>query len=316
MQRLFSLFSKNDNSSKAERTESMRKDVYSGSNQRIWETESRKVEKTIQDMFESKANLLSIYEFARKERHRIAIDLQHEPAEKFGQLRVTGQDSREECDVYKPNSIAGNNTKDTSTFTAIATIALSQKDKFAFIHPLFEDGYALHSTAIWLSASKEKPIFAYASKTDYPTKPSLEIYSSYDLANPSDANPLPLPTMIKVSWQRMDPSIYEANLIKCDDVIKAYRPLEGEDALFQLGLLAYDLSRLTLLTRGSAAVNGWVIRGLAAAKGMELGVLRVNGLPFDIYAELQLDRNQYAKDFVASLAKEYNLFPTQTLKLK
>ena len=122
--------------------------------------------------------------------------------------------------------------------------------------------------------------------------------------------------MVKITWQRMDPSIYQANLIKCDDTIKYYRPLGGEDALFQLGLFAYDLSLMTLLTRGSAAVNGWIIRGFAADKGMELGVLRVNGLPFDIYAELQLDRNQYAKDFVASLAKEYNLFPTQTLKLK
>jgi len=312
MLRIFHFFSKNENSSK--RSESLRKDVYSGSDQSKWDKQSQEVEENIADMFASGKSLLTIYEFARKERHRIAVDLHHEPPEKFGQLRISGQDSREECDVYKPNSIAGSNTKDTSTFTTIATIALNQQDKFEFKHPLFEDGYAMHSTAIWLSASKEQPLFVYASKTDYPNKPSLEIYSNYDLANPPNTNPPPLPAMIKVSWQQMDPSIYQANLIKCDDIIKTYRPLTGEDALFQLGLLAYDLSRMTLLTRGSAAVNGWIIRGLAADKGMQLGVLRVNGLPFDIYAQLQLDRNQYAKDFVASLAKEYNLFPSQQSK--
>ncbi|HRE31749.1 MAG TPA: hypothetical protein PLD88_07245, partial [Candidatus Berkiella sp.] len=105
---------------------------------------------------------------------------------------------------------------------------------------------------------------------------------------------------IYTSWPEMTEEKYNIYLNTTDSLRKKIiePSCQGEDALLLLGLLAYDLSNILLYNRGSAAITGWLIRAIAQEKGINLDhVLKVNELAFDIYAQVQPSRKQYALDF-------------------
>src|SRR5579862_3214653 len=117
----------------------------------------------------------------------------------------------------------------------------------------------------------------------------------------------------------MDRAIYKEKLAQMNLLLNEIKtsPPKSRECLIKMGYLAYDLSRFVPLQRGSASVAGSHIRGIGKVKGFSgIGNMHVRGLPFDVYAQMQTNRDQYAIEFCNDVSRDFNLLQEKELILK
>jgi len=93
-----------------------------------------------------------------------------------------------------------------------------------------------------------------------------------------------------------------------DAMRKNFRFSENKDAefLLELGKLAFYLSRSYNLERGNGAIVQWILRSITKNySNADLGDIRINGVPYDIYAQLTDDPNKYPVAFKDSLIGQF-----------
>lgn len=294
---------RDDDSLKGQRTELRRVSIFSGS-QDIWAQKSIQVENEINNMLKSQKTLFDIYEYARNERAKIAMELEGN-AGNFGAIRKC--DGK---DMYTPQQFAGAKGYPEG-LQIMKDILLSQNLRKQEIQDEASTIQALRNKQIHIKFNSNLQVMEHLALPKTETDLKVRMYTSSNRETNSETSD----TFIRIEWGIMDEETYSIKLNKLDAQRKEImdEKCQGDEALYKLGLLAYDLSRLVLLQRGSSAVNGWIIRSMAKEKGFAVGVLSVKGLPFDIYAEIQTNREQYAKDFAENLKKEFNLSNKKTI---
>ena len=109
---------------------------------------------------------------------------------------------------------------------------------------------------------------------------------------------------LTVTYGEMNEIIYAEKLDKMNTLFKNIISDDCKDNEFyeQLGTFLYQMTKLMFLTRGTAAVNGWIGRAIAQAKGITIDNIHVNHLPFDIFAECELDEKKYVKKFIDAMS--------------
>lgn len=281
-----------------QRTDPRRGSIFSAK-QEDWLKKSIQVETEICNMLADQKSLYEIYEYARKERTKIFLELENTTTTNFGVIR-----KNEGKDLYTPQQFAGAKGNQES-LQKMKEILLSQNLETHEMQNESTKIKQLNRDQIFIKFGPHLKVTEHLAQPRTETDLKVRMYTSFNEENNTETQD----TFIRVEWGMMDEEIYMQKLNKLDlQRNELMNPdCQGGEALHRLGLLAYDLSRLMFLQRGTAAVNGWIIRSIAKEKGFVLGVMNVKELPFDIYAEIQTSREQYAKDFVESLSKEFNL---------
>lgn len=215
----------------------------------------------------------SIYEIAREDRIRAAKLLNH--GEEFGEIRTARAQ-----DIYKSgdDSMISNDL-----FKLISDLLYNQERLF----DLNVDEFV-----------KDHMVSSVYTADDW-------VLSFYSFADPETWKETI--TSIKTWWPNANINIYNEILQLMNPSYENIKQISGNDdeLLFKLGLMAYDLSRLNLLSRGSAAVTLWIICALGKRKIEDFNVPHICGMPFDIYAQMQLNRYQYAVDFAKSIKPDF-----------
>lgn len=275
-------------------------------NQKIWAERSKAAEEVIRKMLNANNSLFEIYEYARDERRKITeaqyqdlANLTQKPIRKLdreGHLETFGY-KRDviHYDKYTKEVIAGSTTNSAEAFMDICTIVEAKIKKGVFKKDVLQEGIEVEALGDFEPGDIEYS-YREGDKQDKLNVPELDVYVK--------SNKI---VAIRFLWCDMDDEIYKEKLEKLNKSLNEIKQSEqaNDETLAKIGLLAYDLSRLILLMRGSSAVNGWIIRELVEMKGFEKPeILQINKLPFDVYAQIQTDRNQYARDFVASIPKK------------
>lgn len=261
------------------RTEESRIDLFIGTDQHKWEEKSKEVESQLSEMFSNAATLLEMCNYASKRRGEIAVMLSHRFSHKFGKIR---QQIR--SDDYSLEKFAGGRPN-LPALLAMKNI-ISKYDRLGSYPVRLSDKVYDFYQCI-KSKSNEKEV-------------SVGIFFENENENRF---------WIRCTWPLMSQKKYDLVLTEFDSIRKAIfnESSQTEEVLRLLGLLAYDLSNINLYDRGSASITGWIIRAIANIKGFNLdGALKVNGLPFDIYAQVQT-REQYVIDFLHAIKKQFNL---------
>lgn len=279
------------------RSEEMFSEKFKNVDQNKWQEFSFAAENEIAKRFQENETLYEIYEFARKQRYFIAEQLGHTPREDFGTVRDFSSSS---VDFYKPNVIAGSKQDSSKLFDDMSNIIKEQSTVFncTVIDELFVVANIQFNTDFKPTYSYEyndaNSAVLYVYAIDDPTKPENKYQTALENKNI---------LVIQYVWPEVNEEIYKEKLIGLQPLLNEIKEAENksEDALYKIGLLVYDLSKFIPLVRGTASINGWITRSIAHEKGIELGPLRIRDLPFDIYAQIQTNREQYAKDFVKSL---------------
>lgn len=293
------IFPNIDNDSlSSQRTDPRRVSIFSAE-QGNWVKKSIEVENEINIMLEKQKTLYEIYEYARCERMRIAQELETDNVVNFGLIR-----KRDGKDLYTPQQFAGAKGN-PENLKKMKAILLNQNLIKTEMQDDLEVAQKLARDQIYIKFNPDLIVTEHVALPKTETDLKVRMYTSSNRESGIETND----TFIRVEWGMMDEEIYVSKLNKLDLQRKEFMNNEcrGDEALYKLGLLSYDLSRLMLLQRGSSAVNGWIIRSMAKEKGFAVGVMSVKELPFDIYAEIQTNREQYAREFAESLKKEFNL---------
>lgn len=296
--RLFPPANNNDQSSSNERTDPKRGMIFSG-DQQIWARRCMEAEGEIGKMINMNKSLFEIYEYARKTRASIAEELEKNDVSSFGSIRI-----RDGRDMYNRQQYAGAKGN-LENLLKMKQILLAQNLNQKEISNESIEMRKLKQNQIFIEHGPDRKIMEYTALPRNENDLTVRMYTS---SARSDE------VFIRVDWGYMDDEIYSSKLKRLDKQLQEFSnpEIQGDEALYRIGLLAYDLTRLMLLQRGSAAVNGWIIRELAKAKGFVLGVMTVKGLTIDIYAEIQSNREQYAKDFAESLKMTFSPDKTQS----
>lgn len=262
------------------RTENMRSDTFRQNNQQIWAAKSKDIEIHILQMLVEGKSLLQIYDYAIKERRRLAFALGQ--GHGFGKIRKSH--FNEGGDTISKDSEGPYAT----SFSKMLDILLEQPD---------------------VPRTNETPVREAGIEGVPDTALLVHLVNfSNDFSDKDNIS-------IQLSYGEMNRKIYKQALNQLNTLVQEIKDdhCQGDEMLLKLGLLAYDLSRLWPLERGSAGVNHWILRSIAAYKGVNLGVLKVRELPFDICAMVQTDRQAYAKDFLACVNKQLEQQSGETL---
>lgn len=287
-----------------QRTETSRLGFFS-QNQTAWIEKSIEVENAIITMFNSNKSLLDIYDYARIKRGFIAQKSETENSEHFGVIRKKGIYGAGNFDLYSPYKSAGSIYNDVEHLNIMKKIILEQN---------------IYATNVWNEPITIKELtrnkiyikiddtVKVSKRTIHPKNDNdltVNMYTSELITNKTETDDI----HIRIDWGEMNDEIYKSKMQSLNEQVKNILDVKTQekDALNQIGLLAYDLCRLMPLKRGTAAVNGWIIRALAKIKGFEIGVMEIKKLPFDIYAEIQANREKYANDFVSAMKKDFSL---------
>lgn len=293
------------------RTEKMRSSLFNAKKQDAWASESIRVENTIQKMFESKqSNLIDIYDYARNERRQIAIDHDTDNKNDFGKIRTENSGDR-----YTSNEFAGG-AANLPALNTMKNILLAQDELIKnptlqrvnvyLLEQAFPDS-DIGQYIIWRDPNaKARTIQQQVENISVRITIAKKNNPEDEL---SDSTNLPETIQIEVLYGNMNSEIYDKKLKEINNLLVELKnpACTGIFALKKLGILAYELSNLVPLARGSAAVNGWIIRGIAKAKGFDLGVMKVLDLPYDICAMIYKNKDHYAEQFAESMVKSFNL---------
>lgn len=242
----------------------------------IWNKECERIVSTLAlKMADDQLKLFDIYEEARKERMKVAQALHH--GNEFGLVRT--ERSR---DIYKVNDI---DLTDERLFQALSKLISAQNEFFDMDQNNNSELFVstLHTTDDW--------IWSFSS--------------DYDLDAGTEK-------VIKMEtwWPRSDENSYKEYLELLNPTYQNIRRMDNTDKLlFTLGLLSYDLSRPNLLKRGSAAVTLYISFALGRRTVQDFRIPNLHDLPFDIYAQVQLNRHQYAIDFARSIKSDFKEHP-------
>lgn len=249
-------------------TEKYRADNFKNSSEQ-WEEQSTIAVNILKKLFDDPSNdFFTIFEAARQQRALVAKELGHEPLIQFGEKRI--ELHRQAIgDKYSPDA------SPHELYSAIQAFLNSQLQNFLFKN-LTQDQqrYFLYTADGWLL--------------------------TYDCPSHMNASITP---KIEAKYPIIDEKRYLESLELLNVELHALRAaIQNEDKfLFRLGLLIYDLARINLLTRGSASTSLWIGTAIGGDKFKNFNFKHIDGIPFDMYAQLQLNRKQYAIDFAKSI---------------
>lgn len=282
-------------------TENLRSGTFSAANQDAWNKYSLQAVNEIASMILQGRTLYEIYEYARELRNKIAyetgaIDFRH-----FGQVRETRN-----SDNYISGEITGTKA-DPEVFVRIVRILVSEINAFEKkqCDAAFDLTHKHHFDPKILG-----DIFLYSYPAGETKHKKIEIVTRLNPESKKEGF-----AIVKVTHGQMNSKIYKSGLSAIskplDEISKSRLSLE--EFILGLGYLAHDLSEPMFLSRGSAAVNGWILRGVAKSKGLVIGTMHVCGLPFDIYEQIQLDRDKYARDFARDMISQITPYNDEIL---
>lgn len=270
------------NTFQTSRTEESRIALFNGADQHKWEELSKEAESKLLEMFSNGETLFEMCNYASDKRKNIAFELSHKQSSRFGAIR-----DEKLSDAYSPEKFGGAAPNLAALFAIIAMKNIICKHDRLGSYPVLISDKKYNRHHYVKSKNNEKEI-------------SLEMYVECENEDRFK---------IISHWPSMSKEKYDLVLAEFDSIRMAIfnENSQSDNILVLLGLLAYDLSNINLYKRGSASITGWIIRAIAKSKGFDLdGVLKVNGLPFDIYAQIQT-REQYAVDFADAIKKQFNL---------
>ncbi len=181
----------------------------------------------------------------------------------------------------------------------------------AFTRTLLQPGiYKIGSVWPYGYVEKKRTVVEYKLRDEAePGNINVKYYRNANLVG-TEWQEEPEVLAVCVIWGKMNQTIYTEKLTQMNPLynkIKESVP-KSRDCLIAMGYLAYDLSRFIALQRGSAAAASIIIRGIGLAKGFPgIGNMRIRGLPFDIYAHMQQNRDQYAIEFCDAFGSRFQL---------
>ncbi|CAM3004613.1 Uncharacterised protein [Legionella steigerwaltii] len=263
-------------------------------NQDEW---NKRAENAINELYKrmlANQNLYEIYEYARIERSAIADDLGQtfstSDAIQFGQS-LFGK-IREQMhgvtsgDIYMEGKLI---------------VPETGRDLFPKLLEIVAQQNNLKKTEIVNGQSKT---IKYASG-DCCSDEMLLVHSiDYEKGTKTDER-------IKVYYPYSDEDYYKEKMQQFDLIFSNLKSnhCKNDEAAFKLGLLLHDLCSLNPISRGSAAVHGWLARAIARMKEIPVQNLRIFDIPFDMYAQVQRDRTQFAKDFASAIKPDFVFHP-------
>lgn len=282
------------------RSEVSRLNAFASTDQNLWEQYSKEVEEKILAMIDDNCSFEEIHRFASSFRSRIAKELKQEREKDhaFGQYRNSERELSIRHDIYSNKHFATSAGANYPILIKLKAIILSQE-----------------STKQVTKQTDKPSLIEYQSRPQGSTylPDRIEMTYGMDYANlsfsmrltPNNAFPSYLEPHISVTHGHMNHYVLTTAMAGLNDFFIDLKKTDDEQTyLNKVGLLAYDLSRLMFLERGGAAVHGWIIRGLLKSKfKIDIGNLSIFGIPFDIYAQVQMDRDQYARDFMRSISR-------------
>lgn len=258
------------------------------------------MEEKILGMIQDNCSFEEIHRFASSSRSRIAKELKHETGKDhtFGQYRNSERELDIRQDIYSDEYFATSTGANYPILIKLKAIILSQKDTKEVTKQTQPD----HSIE-YQSRPQGSTYLPEMIRLPYSTAYANLSFSM--TLTPNKAFPSYLEPKISVTHGYMNHYVLKTAMAGLNDFFITLKKTDDEQTyLNRVGLLAYDLSRLMFLERGGAAVHGWIIRALIKSKfKVDIGNLSIYGIPFDIYAQVQLDREQYAKDFMLSITR-------------
>lgn len=293
------------------RTNLDRISLFANQNQDLWAKESKIIENQISIYFNDGLSLYDIYEYARDRRKTIALQLNpkisDEDITNFGAIRGSLEndwkkfrDANYGQDIYDSVEFAGARPN-PAALEKMKNVILTQSSSLK-IQKLTQEDVRVYAHFFTIPRDAQNAIY-YKDQGEHGKNLHFEMIVVPDSNDIS----------ITVKYAPMSEAIYKLKLMELNaQLLELKKPeCEGNDFLYKLGLLAYDLSRLIPLWRGSSAVNEWILRGIAKAKGFDAdiikGAIKVKGLSFDVCAEIQTNRNKYAEDFVEGIKEGFNI---------
>ncbi|MDX1836664.1 hypothetical protein DIZ81_00405 [Legionella taurinensis] len=282
------------------RSEASRLNTFASTDQTLWESLSKEVEEKILSMIEGNRSFEEIHQFASSSRSRIAKELKHETGKDntFGQYRDSNRELELRQDIYSNRNFANSSGANYPILIKLKATILSQKNTKQVIKKTTSDNTtefeSLQQGSTYLPDLIELTYgSAYANLSFSMTLTPNKTFPSY------------LEPKITVTHGYMSHPVFKTAMAGLNDFFIRLKKTDDEQTyLNMLGLLAYDLSRLMFLERGGAAVHGWIIRALINHRfKKDVGNLSLYGIPFDIYAQVQLDRDDYARDFARSITR-------------
>ncbi|KTD48835.1 hypothetical protein Lrub_1186 [Legionella rubrilucens] len=282
------------------RSEASRLNAFAGTDQTRWENYSKEVEEKILGMIKDNCSFEEIHRFASSSRSRIAKELQHETGKDhtFGQYRNSARELDIRQDIYSDEFFATSSGANYPILIKLKATILSQENTKQVVKKTTN-----HNTVEYESIPQGSTYLPDVIKLPYSSD-----YANLSLSmtlTPNKTFPSYLEPKISVTHGHMSPSVFNAAMAGLNDFFIVLKKTDDEQAaLNMIGLLAYDLSRLMFLERGGAAVHGWIIRALIKYRfKTDIGNLSIYGIPFDIYAQVQLDRDEYARDFARTITR-------------
>jgi hypothetical protein len=282
------------------RTEATRLNAFPSTDQTRWENYSKEVEEKILGMIKENCSFKEIHRFASSSRSRIAKELEHETSKQntFGKYRDSNRELEVRQDTYSDEVFATSSGANYPILIKLKATILSQKNTKQVIKKTTNDN-TTEFESLQNGSTYLPDLINFRYKSDYANL-------SFNMTlTPNKTFPSYLEPKITVTHGYMIPPIFETAMAGLNDFFISLKKTDDEQTyLNMLGLLAYDLSRLMFLERGGAAVHGWIIRALINHRfKKDVGNLSLYGIPFDIYAQVQLDRDDYARDFARTITR-------------
>ncbi|MCW8410397.1 pentapeptide repeat-containing protein [Legionella sp. PATHC035] len=282
------------------RTEPARLNMFENTDQKKWTARSIEAEQALSSMVKKGCTLRELYDFARTKRADIAVELE-QTSKSWGNINFFGMirnEYRNYEDVYALDFLLKEGDGE-NLFGIISQLISSQSELFdKKTHERL--GQTQLRTNEFISQDAENPLVIYETLSKDPSDMKLTAWGI------QDSNGQVHILKASAAWGTKSKGHYEKKLDELDKLLKeTMKPQKSEQEFLEgLAELIYCLSKEILLVRGTAAVNGWLARAIAQTRGIDLGNLRINGLPFDICAELTIDKKKYIKDFVTSFSKD------------
>lgn len=272
-------------------TEDVRSGHFGHVDQNEWTSQAYQITDKLYSMLLAGASFLELNDFARIQRFELARKLHPEESDDFGMIRRARG-----CDTYELGWF-NDVTMDKKVFIKLRQILSDQKSNF--------NKNEIEVIELRSGYQRAAPGFRFYCYTQNQT--DLMNNTFYSLLNTKTDTEVII--KIETQYSVMNGYIY-LEMMRC---LNGYLDLitmtkaGSNAAIFFLGLLAYDLCRVVAQKRGSAAINSFILRAIARSKEFDLTVLRLRDLPFDIYAQVQHDRLQYAIELAKSVKLDFQL---------
>lgn len=271
-------------------TENTRAGHFGHVDQSEWTRRSNQITDQIYQLLLAGASFLEINDFARKERFQLANSLHPDDADEFGLIRrARGSDSYE---LGWFNDVV----MDKAVFLTIQQILSEQKAIFT------KKEIDVIELNLGYRRAWGNIRYYYYENTNLSDLMNITFYSEFDIKTDKE-----IILRVETQYPLMNGFIYMETMRQfsaCLDYLKKTKE-RSNAAAFLLGLVLYDLSRIVPQKRGTAAINGWIIRALGRLKKFDIQLLRIRGIPFDIYGQVQFDRIKFAIEIAQSIKEDF-----------